>query len=743
MLNWKKLSLRAKTLGLMGGFTLLFFVAGLMLERHVGQLWKERELGAFDSFSAGLNDAIAAQFFERYGDVQAFAANGNLLSPDAGARESTLNKFVTLYGIYDSILLLDTKGNVVSTNSLNAAGETIDISAIRKANFSDAPWFKAAMAGNFTEDKSKGFSGTYVENFHKDQVLKEVFGKEMVANSFTTVVRSPQGKVVGVITARAGFRWVGNELLSAYRDVQGLTGVAPDVHLLAEDGLILASYSEKTVGKDGTYTPDPRVDFNEKFSGYSDEVLGQVLGKARGHVEGKDRDGELQVISYYKMEGQKFIDALGWRLAFEINEAHLTVEVARAQTTFVTVFGAIGVLGLVLVFLFARGISNGLVGIAGSVTTQADAVTRSARQVQEAASSLAGSTQEQAAAVEQTVSAIDEVSVMVAKSADNARESLKVAEEGRANAERGVKSIEEMIRSIQEIQESNQRISAQVEAGNQQFASIATLIGEIGQKTKVINDIVFQTKLLSFNASVEAARAGENGKGFAVVAEEVGNLAQMSGNAAKEITELLENSVRKVEQIAEETTKSVKLLMEENSEKVSQGSQTAKSCADMFHSVMESVAKVSQMANEISTASSEQAQGVSEITKAMNQLGQVSQENARTSEQSSAASGDLLGQADEMRGAVEQLSGLVLGEGSSVKADPSAGTKALSSKNTPPTERVTKTKKAKPEASGPKPDNVVELKPKPRAKKSAPAEGLKVVGGEPLPVADDPRFEEV
>ncbi|MBC7465119.1 MAG: hypothetical protein H7256_03945 [Bdellovibrio sp.] len=48
---------------------------------------------------------------------------------------------------------------------------------------------------------------------------------------------------------------------------------------------------------------------------------------------------------------------------------------------------------------------------------------------------------------------------------------------------------------------------------------------EIGNKTKVINDIVFQTKLLSFNASVEAARAGEHGKGFAVVAEEVGKLA--------------------------------------------------------------------------------------------------------------------------------------------------------------------------------------------------------------------------
>ncbi len=57
---------------------------------------------------------------------------------------------------------------------------------------------------------------------------------------------------------------------------------------------------------------------------------------------------------------------------------------------------------------------------------------------------------------------------------------------------------------------------------------------DIGDKTKVINDIVFQTKRLSFNASVEAARAGEHGKGFAVVAEEVGNLAQMSKDKVQE-----------------------------------------------------------------------------------------------------------------------------------------------------------------------------------------------------------------
>lgn len=100
-----------------------------------------------------------------------------------------------------------------------------------------------------------------------------------------------------------------------------------------------------------------------------------------------------------------------------------------------------------------------------------------------------------------------------------------------------------MIHSITEISESNDRIMSQVADGNRKISEIVQVISEIGNKTKVINDIVFQTKLLSFNASVEAARAGEHGKGFAVVAEEVGNLAQMSGNAAKEISDMLNGSV--------------------------------------------------------------------------------------------------------------------------------------------------------------------------------------------------------
>jgi methyl-accepting chemotaxis protein len=82
-----------------------------------------------------------------------------------------------------------------------------------------------------------------------------------------------------------------------------------------------------------------------------------------------------------------------------------------------------------------------------------------------------------------------------------------------------------LIHALLEINTTSTTLIEKVTDGNQQIVGIVGMIQEIGNKTKIINDIVFQTKLLSFNASVEAARAGEQGKGFAVVASEVGSLA--------------------------------------------------------------------------------------------------------------------------------------------------------------------------------------------------------------------------
>ena len=181
----------------------------------------------------------------------------------------------------------------------------------------------------------------------------------------------------------------------------------------------------------------------------------------------------------------------------------------------------------------------------------------------------------------------------------------------------------------------------------------STLIAGIGEKTEIIDEIVFQTKLLSFNASVEAARAGEHGKGFAVVAEEVGNLAQMSGKAAKEIEEMLDDSVKKVEKVIATSTTEVGLLVEASREKVKVGSKTAETCLEVFSEMEENASEVKILMEEVSQASKEQADGIKNITVAMNQLDQSTLSNADSALKSNTLSASLAKQANQVLGDID------------------------------------------------------------------------------------------
>ncbi|GIL16508.1 MAG: methyl-accepting chemotaxis protein [Oligoflexia bacterium] len=275
--------------------------------------------------------------------------------------------------------------------------------------------------------------------------------------------------------------------------------------------------------------------------------------------------------------------------------------------------------------------------------------------------SLSESTQEQAAALQETVASLDEISSMIQKTTENAKRSQEVSQNSANAAERGQTAVSEMLNSINEINSSNDKIQSQIEHSNQELSEIVKVIAEIAQKTKVINDIVFQTKLLSFNASVEAARAGEAGKGFAVVAEEVGNLATMSGTAAKEISEVLDRSLSRVQNTVEDTKTKVGGLIEESKEKVAAGISTANRCSDVLNEIVTYVREVNQLVLEIATASDEQSMGIQQISTAMNQLDQATQTNAASSQESAQASESLKRQAEGLNSTVDTLSEVVYG----------------------------------------------------------------------------------
>ncbi|MBC7714594.1 MAG: MCP four helix bundle domain-containing protein [Rhizobacter sp.] len=313
------------------------------------------------------------------------------------------------------------------------------------------------------------------------------------------------------------------------------------------------------------------------------------------------------------------------------------------------------VISLAVSFIFATYISKTFANVGANLSANADRVAQTATQIATFSQQLSEAVTQQAASLVETSAATEITSSLVKRNSENAMQAASSSSESQDKAEKGKKVVEKMLHSMDEINISNDKIMGQINHSNSQFSEIVKVIEEIGTKTQIINEIVFQTKLLSFNASVEAARAGEHGRGFAVVAEEIGNLAAMSGNAAREITELLTGSIIKVESIVKDTKSNVETLIASGAEKVRNGTSVAHQCNETLIEILENVSKVSNMAGEISTASQEQADGVGEITKAINQLDQVTKQNATTSEESAAAAEKLSAEAESLKSVVELL----------------------------------------------------------------------------------------
>jgi methyl-accepting chemotaxis protein len=407
-----------------------------------------------------------------------------------------------------------------------------------------------------------------------------------------------------------------------------------------------------------------------------------------------------------------------------IKEASSEAKTASEESTMFSLLTiGLGMLsGVFLAVFFSRSLVNTLSKISDSIAEASEQVSSAANQIASSSETLSQATTEQSASLEETASAIEEMSSMVSKNSENSKSAASVSTQAQGTADNGKHAVEQMVGAMDEISESNAVIMNQIEYSNNQISEIVKVIEEIGSKTKVINDIVFQTKLLSFNASVEAARAGEHGKGFAVVAEEVGNLAQMSGNAAQEISSLLNASIQKVEGIVQETKTKVSDLIAQGKLKIETGSNVAKQCGDILNEIVTNVTNVSAMAGEISAASEEQSRGVQEITKAMGQLNQVTQSNAATSEESARSAEELSAQAEALKNLVGDLVVTVQGK-TDASVEPS---------------RMVKPKPAK------KPEGKVVAIKKDFLKKPSPLSMKKASGDDSAtPAYDDARFKEV
>lgn len=265
---------------------------------------------------------------------------------------------------------------------------------------------------------------------------------------------------------------------------------------------------------------------------------------------------------------------------------------------------------------------------------------------------LASASTEQASAVTETVSSMDEIKSMLGHTVDNSSAALRSSEESYREATSGQKVVDELRVAMVDID----RAYGELEEVNR-------VVSMIRNKTNVINDIVFKTQLLSFNASIEAARAGQHGRGFSVVAAEVGKLAEVSGAAAQEIGMLLDQSTKKVGQIVE----SAKY-------KVNSANQMSLKCATVFDSITQRTGEARTMVDAIMTAATEQEAGIQQVSRAMVEMKDSSDQTDQMAQQIQTLSDSLKAQSNGLATTISTLDILLNGDFSfkklkSIKAD--------------------------------------------------------------------------
>lgn len=312
--------------------------------------------------------------------------------------------------------------------------------------------------------------------------------------------------------------------------------------------------------------------------------------------------------------------------------------------------------------LFGRYINREIEKIGEQIRSSSVELSERSQNLFASAEVLSESTVEQASSLHETVSALDEIKSMVTANLESTQRSEKLSQEMKSEADKGIAILQQLIDAIYNIEKTNTSMTNSLEKNNMEILRIVDVISGIQEKTKVINDIVFQTKLLSFNASVEAARAGEHGKGFSIVAEEVGRLAVMSGKAADEIRANLEESRQQVSQLVSETKIQFDKIISESKDKIAEGVQISKLCHEAFQGITSEVEQVVEAIRDISRASSEQAHGIENIAQAMQQIETGTQQITMVAQKTQTLSTHLSEDADHLKSTNSHLQIFIKGQ---------------------------------------------------------------------------------
>lgn len=331
------------------------------------------------------------------------------------------------------------------------------------------------------------------------------------------------------------------------------------------------------------YKAESNIKKDDEFLDNVEKFIGEL---SNGNMLAKiEKDSDTPNLKELKILLTKLQDYLEHTIAKDINILVSILEsykredfTARFPSPYAKVAVIVNELGDVISNLLRQSLNTGIT------------LENSANKLLENVNTLNDSSNQAAASLEETAAALEEITSTVASNDSSINQMAQYSQQVSTSAKQGQKLADHTTNSMDEIN---------------------TQVNLINESIGVIDNIAFQTNILSLNAAVEAATAGEAGKGFAVVAGEVRNLASRSAEAAKEIKAIVENATAKA----------------------NEGKNISLDMIRGYEELLQNIEKSTQTINEIATASKEQQKGISQINDAINGLDRQTQKNATIASQ--------------------------------------------------------------------------------------------------------------
>ncbi len=527
---WRALSLRSKLLFLTLAGLITLAVFAFMQMNQSFQARQATIKSEFKTRAGMAAQTISTLFFERYTDVQAFALNSVFQSGQKESITSFLNSVVSIYQAYDAIVFVDKDGRFVASNNRTFDGRALDSKVMEGRSFADTPWFARAFKGEWSEDKRRGYTGTFVEDLQIDPVSSALFTTPQQGMSFSRSVVDGEGRVIGVLSARASLRFVENELLSIFMGMQAASMRSAQIVLLNKEGLVGAEAALESVGEKGALKRNTDRILRWNMATQQGQTAAQdvVSGKSGAIVE-NDRIARIERLwGYSPLKDYRFPEMLNWSVVISATTEDVMSDVLGQRKFFYPLLGLFVLLFGLTGYGVARSLAREYLELSAKLKDETLRLVEAGDELGGTLAKVSGQEKEHAGLVNRMIQQGKEVS-------EHAQDHSTALLDCAAEVRNALTEIQAQQRSAEDCLSELRQASLNI----QEMSRLNSLVSEMKSRVAALNDVVFKVQLVGFNATIEANRAGQSGRGFAGVAQEIQSFSESTEQIASELSEFV------------------------------------------------------------------------------------------------------------------------------------------------------------------------------------------------------------